>query len=74
MDGAMAVMPCCPAAPFSMPPSTPPLSIRDKLTLAISDMGRVEMLFQITNCSVSAGRMARMAWYMARALVVWPVF
>ena len=53
---------------------TPPLSSRDKLTLAICEAGRVVSLFQTTNWWESSGRSANMASYICRALVNCPVF
>ena len=65
---------CGPVGPRPMLASTPPLSRRARLTLAISATGRVETSFQITMRWESLGRMASTASYISRALVVWPVF
>ena len=75
---AAGVEVCCaiglPGAPRVRSLTTAPLSSIDRLTLAISLMGRVWVLFQTTICSESFGRMARIASYISRALVTCPVF
>jgi hypothetical protein len=72
--GAAETLGATPPGPPLSAPGTPPLSSSDRLTLAIWDAGRVEMLFQTTNCTDSSGRMASTASYISRALVIWPVF
>ena len=47
--------------------AVPPVSRRDRFTLATWDAGRVFNSFQTTNCSLSSGRIARTASYISRA-------